>query len=57
MLASRYARLVFDRELHDRLCREVLEADAEEPGLTLTNTLAQEEARRLLDDSEDYFGD
>jgi uncharacterized protein YceK len=57
MLANQYARLIFDRELHDRLCREVLEADAEEPGLTLTNTLAQEEAQRLLDDSEDYFGD
>jgi hypothetical protein len=57
MLASQYARLVFDRELHDRLCREVLEADVEQPGLTLTNTLAQEEAQRLLDDSEDYFGD
>jgi hypothetical protein len=57
MLASQYARLVFDRELHDRLCREVLEADVEAPGLTLTNSLAQDEAQRLLDDSEDYFGD
>jgi hypothetical protein len=57
LLARRYARLVFDRELHDRLCREVLDADPVHAGLTLSNTLAQEEARRLLDDSEDYFGE
>ncbi len=57
LLARQYARLVFDRELHDRMCREVLEADPVEPGLTLSNTLAQDEARRLLEDSEDYFGE
>jgi hypothetical protein len=57
LLARQYARLVFDRELHDRLCREVLDADPVESGFTLSNTLAQEEARRLLDDSEDYFGE
>lgn len=57
LLARSYARLVFDRELHDRLCREVIEADAVAPGLTLTNTLAQEEAAALLESSEDYFGD
>jgi hypothetical protein len=57
LLARAYARLVFDRELHDRLCREVIEADPVAPGLTLTNTLAQEEARDLLGSSEYYFGD
>jgi hypothetical protein len=57
LLAKQYARLTFDRELHDRLCREVIEADADEPGLTLANALAQEEAARLLADSEDYFGE
>ena len=57
LLASDYARLVFDRELHDRLCREVLEANPEVEGLTLSNTLAQKEAKELLDDSEDYFGE
>jgi hypothetical protein len=57
MLARSYARLVFDRELHDRLCREVIEADPVAPDLTLTNTMAQEEARQLLGSSEDYFGD
>jgi len=57
LLARSYARLVFDRDLHDRLCREVIEADPVAPGLTLTNTMAQEEARALLGSSEDYFGD
>lgn len=57
LLASEYARMVFDRELHDRLCREVLEASPRAPGLTLSNALAQEQARRLLDTSADYFGE
>ena len=57
LLAETYARLVFDRELHDRLCREVLDADPVAPGLTLSNTIAQERARELLESSEDYFGD
>jgi hypothetical protein len=55
LLASDYARLTFDRELHDRLCREVIEASPEAPGLTLSNTLAQERARRLLATSGEYF--
>lgn len=51
--ARRYARLVFDKELHDRLLQEVLSADPHEPQLTLSNVLAQELARRLL--AEEYF--
>jgi hypothetical protein len=57
MLAEDYAKLVFDAELYDRLCREVIEADPVAPGLTLVNTLAQERARVLLADSDDYFGE
>ncbi len=57
LLASDYARLTFDRELHDRLCREVIEASPEAPGLTLSNALAQERARRLLATSGEYFGE
>ena len=41
--------------MHDRLLREVLEADPREPGLTLSNTLARQQARQLLATSEDYF--
>jgi hypothetical protein len=51
--ARRYARLVFNQELHDRLLKEVLAADPREPDLTLSNVLAQEQARELLQD--EYF--
>ena len=53
--ARRYARMVFDRELHDRLLTEVLEAPAEAPGRTLFNVLAKQDALRLLESSGDYF--
>jgi tetratricopeptide (TPR) repeat protein len=53
--ARNYARLVYDRELHDRLLREVLEADGKAPGLTLLNTLAKRQARELIMSAEDYF--
>ena len=51
--ARRYSRLVFDQPLHDRLLNDVLSADPEEPGLTLSNTLAQQQAKELL--ADDYF--
>ena len=53
--ARRYARLVFDQAMHDRLLREVLAADPREPGLTLSNTLARRQAWQLLATSKDYF--
>ncbi len=53
--ARQYARLVFDRELHDRLLQEVLKADPDVPGYVLSNTMAQQQARELLDSAEDYF--
>ena len=55
LYARHYARLVFDRPLHDRLLEEVVAADPEVPGLTLSNTLAQEQARRLLTGADEYF--
>jgi hypothetical protein len=55
MLAESYARMMFDRELHDRLLEEVLAADPEAPGLTLANVLAQRDARALLASADDYF--
>lgn len=55
LYAKHYARQVFDRTLHDRLLREVLEAPAEAPGLTLINTLAKDQARALLAGGPDYF--
>ncbi len=53
--ARYYARTLYDRELHDRLLKEVLAADPEQPGLTLFNTLAQDEAKELLASADDYF--
>jgi hypothetical protein len=46
---------VFDKELHDRLLTEVLEAEPRARGFTLTNTLAQEQAIDLLAESDEYF--
>jgi hypothetical protein len=53
--ARRYARLVFDQELHDRLLHEVVSAPTDSPGYTLFNTLAQQEAAELLESSREYF--
>jgi hypothetical protein len=53
--ARRYARLVFDQELHDRLLGEVLAAPVESPGFTLFNALAKQEAQGLLATSKEYF--
>lgn len=53
--ARSYARLVFDRELHDQLLNDVLNANAEAPGYTLSNTLAKQQAKELLQSAADYF--
>ncbi len=53
--AEQYARMVFDRDLHDRLLQEVIAADPVQPGMTLSNMVAQERAGRLLAESEAYF--
>lgn len=53
--ARQYARLVFDRDLHDQLLNEVLSADVNAPDLTLTNTIAQQQAEELLETADEYF--
>ena len=53
--ARSYARPLYERELHDRLLNEVLAADPEVPGYTLTNVMAQEDASVLLSSADDYF--
>jgi hypothetical protein len=53
--ARGYARLLYERELHDRLLNEVMAADPQEPGFTLTNVLAQRDAAKLLEEADDYF--
>jgi hypothetical protein len=53
--ARRYARLVFDQELHDRLLTDVLNAPVDAPLYTLFNVLAKQEAQTLLATSKEYF--
>jgi len=53
--ARGYARLLYERELHDRLLNEVLAAEVKQPGYTLMNSLAQQQARELLAGADDYF--
>lgn len=53
--ARSYARLVYDRELHDSLLQEVLEAPVGEGGQALFDVLAKSEAEQLLASADDYF--
>ena len=53
--ARGYARLLYERELHDKLLNEVLAADPIVTGYTLTNVMAQESAAELLASADDYF--
>jgi hypothetical protein len=55
LYARQYARLVFDRPLHDRLVQEVLDAPSEVEGLTLSNILAKQQAQVLKNSADDYF--
>ena len=55
LYAEMYARLMFDRDLHDRLLRDTLDASANAPGLTLMNVVAKKQARQLLISGDDYF--
>ena len=53
--AESYARLVFDRELHDRLLNEVMTSETEFKGYTLLNVFAKQRAELLLQSADDYF--
>ncbi|MBI1363614.1 MAG: hypothetical protein GC134_06485 [Proteobacteria bacterium] len=55
LYAERYARMVFDRALHDRLLKEVVAAEPKVEGLTLMNVLAQQKAKELLESADSYF--
>ena len=50
-----YARATYNRELNDRLCGEILNANPYADGYTLTNVMAQEEAEVLCAEADDYF--
>ncbi|HKE49050.1 MAG TPA: TRAP transporter TatT component family protein [Rhodanobacteraceae bacterium] len=55
LYAKQYARLVFDKDLHDRLLNEAIAADPHAPDLTLINVIAQQQARQLLESGKDFF--
>ena len=55
LMAQHYARLVFDRDLHDELLTSVLAQTAEYPGYILSNALARDQAEKLLAESDDFF--
>ena len=55
LMAQYYTRMVFDQALHDQLLQAVLSKPAEAPGLTLVNTIAKLQARKLLEESVDFF--
>ncbi|MFT6118070.1 MAG: hypothetical protein ACJARY_003696 [Candidatus Azotimanducaceae bacterium] len=53
--AEQYAKLTFNKSLYEQLLNEVLSADPVKDGLTLTNVLAQQRAKVLLAEADDYF--
>ena len=53
--ARGYAKLLYDRELHDQLLKEVISADPYVDRLTLSNVMAKEQAAEMLADADNYF--
>lgn len=53
--AANFARLIFDKQLHDDLLQQALLLDPYVEGLTLQNLYAQKLAQDLLASSDDYF--
>ncbi len=53
--AKGYAKLLYERDLHDELLKDVVTADPYADGLTLSNVLAQREAAKLLLQADEYF--
>lgn len=54
-MAERYARVIFDRKLHDQLLNQVIENTNDYPNYRLLNTLAKEKAASLLNSANDFF--
>jgi len=53
--ARGYAKLLYERELHDQLLNDVVAADPYQDGYTLSNVMAQKDAVLLLAQADDYF--
>ena len=55
IFAKLYARMIFDRTLHDQLLTQVMAADPRVPGYILVNTWAKTQAMELINSADDYF--
>jgi len=55
LYAEKYARMTFDRELHDTLLQEVIESDSGSSEQVLMNVIAKQRAKELLLDGDEYF--
>ncbi len=55
LFAESYARLVYDRALHDELLNQALMTAQDVPELTLMNTVARRRAQQLLDSADAWF--
>ena len=55
LFAKLYAKMIFDRKLHDQLLKEVMAADPHVQGYTLINTWARIQAQELINSADDYF--
>lgn len=55
LFAQHYARMLFNRQLHDDLLNEVVAADPYQQDFTLINIMAQNKAQQLLLSANDYF--
>lgn len=53
--ARRYARTMFDKELHHQLLIDVINSPVKAEGLTLMNAWAQDQAELLLASEDEYF--
>lgn len=53
--AERYARMIFNRKLHDMILKEVVKSNPQESGMTLMNVLAQQQAKELLASADRFF--
>ncbi len=55
LYAEKYARMLFDRELHDKLLLQVVDADLGPKHHRLIDTIARRKAEELLLSADDYF--
>lgn len=55
LYAEKYARLIFDRDLHDSLLKELINADSSQSKVALIDNIAKAKAKKLLANADDYF--